>query len=354
MSITFRIGLGATALLALTATGASAQTIDPVFAGNYTWASLGSVPGVPTSYGGLNFLPGDPNTLLIGGSASLTAGAVYRIGLTRDAQNNITGFSGTGTLQASAPHVDGGVEFAGNGVLLVTTWPDNLLYQLRPGSAAPDHTTTLTDLGVSSSTGSVRIVPVGFAGAGRLKIISYSFSTWYDADLTLDGDTGLYNVALSQTLPVALSSGPEGAVYIAGTNPQFAHDSVLISEYNTGRISAYQIDANGDPDPTTRRTFMTGISGAEGAAIDPLTGHFLFSTYGGGNRVIVVRGFIPPPSCPCDTNGDAVLNSQDFFDFLTAFFSSAPSADFNGDTVINSQDFFDFLACFFTPPTGCQ
>ena len=36
--------------------------------------------------------------------------------------------------------------------------------------------------------------------------------------------------------------------------------------------------------------FITGLSGAEGAFIDPLTGDFLFSTFG-GNRVILVTGF---------------------------------------------------------------
>ena len=40
------------------------------------------------------------------------------------------------------------------------------------------------------------------------------------------------------------------------------------------------------------------MGGADGAFIDPLTGDFLFSTFGGGDRVIVVRGFartLPPP-----------------------------------------------------------
>jgi hypothetical protein len=54
--------------------------------------------------------------------------------------------------------------------------------------------------------------------------------------------------------------------------------------------------------------------------------------------------------CPADFNGDDTVNSQDFFDFLTAFFANQPSADFNSDQVINSQDFFDFLAAFFD---GC-
>ncbi len=55
--------------------------------------------------------------------------------------------------------------------------------------------------------------------------------------------------------------------------------------------------------------------------------------------------------CAADFNCDGVANSQDFFDFLAAFFAGTPNADFNGDGVVNSQDFFDFLTAFFG---GCQ
>src|SRR5262249_35190787 len=41
-----------------------------------------------------------------------------------------------------------------------------------------------------------------------------------------------------------------------------------------------------------------------------------------------------PAPCAADFNGDGRVNSQDVFDFLSAFFASSPSADFNADGAV--------------------
>ncbi len=47
---------------------------------------------------------------------------------------------------------------------------------------------------------------------------------------------------------------------------------------------------------------------------------------------------------PADWNNDGVVNSQDFFAFMTDYF--AVDADFNSDATTNSQDFYDFITAY--------
>jgi len=72
-----------------------------------------------------------------------------------------------------------------------------------------------------------------------------------------------------------------------------------------------------------------------------------------GGVVSMTGGFwaVALPRCSADINNDGVVSSQDFFDFISAFFSNNTLADFNSDGTITSQDFFDFIAAFFA---GCQ
>lgn len=282
------------------ATPCVGPTIGPAFAANYTCNDLGGPPGVPGPLGGLTFL--NNNTLLIGGSANTLSADIFSIGVTRGLGNHITAFSGLAASFADAPGVgfggiDGGLSFGPGGVLFYTSYSDNSLGQIKPGSTAPDKQTVLTPFGISSSVGTLVFVPGGFPGAGKFKIASFNSSDVYDVTLAPDGG-GTFNV-MDATQKVDLgSTGPEGIVYVAAGNPGFVVASVLVSEYSIGEVGAYDVDANGDPIPVSRRILVDNLFGAEGAVIDPLSGDFLFSTFGGGNQVVVIQGFIPPEPVP--------------------------------------------------------
>jgi hypothetical protein len=285
-----RVIAALTIALAL-ADSAAAQVIAPEFASDYTYLDLGGPSGVPGSLGGLSLKRNDPNTLLIGGSANGPSGAIHSIGLVRDAQNHIIGFDGVATVFATAPYIDGGLAYGPGGVLFATGYPNNTLMQYVPGAASPSKTISLSGLGIGSSVGSLGFVPSGFAGAGKMTIVSYNTGQFWSADLVGDG-SGTYDLA-NLALQATLGGGPEGVIWVPPGSPGFAGPSILVSEYGFGRIGAYDLDATGAPILASRRDFITGLSGAEGAFIDPLTGDFLFSTFGGGNRVVVVRGFAP-------------------------------------------------------------
>jgi hypothetical protein len=285
--------LAAMVLCCVNATTHAVIAIDPFYAGTYSYTDLGSVAGVPTNYGGIDFKPGDRDNIYLGGAANGSNGAVYKIPVTRNAVTSQIETFGAPTVFSTAPTIDGGLDFGPDGVLFYAGYSGNILGQIKPGSVMPDKTTVMTSAGVASSMGALQFVPTGFAGAGRLKLLSYNASRWYDATVSPDG-SGTFNISVNPAVNIALAGGLEGAVYIKNTNPLFADDSVLVAEYVTGVISSYEIDANGDPVASTKKSFMTGLSGALGASIDPYTGDFYFSTFGGGNKVVRVQGFLIP------------------------------------------------------------
>jgi hypothetical protein len=274
------------------ATMANAQTIDPFYSGNYSYVDLGSVPKLPPLYGGLAFKYDNPNKLVIGGDANAAGGNLYTIDVTRDGNGHITGFSGTAQYYATAPYNDGGVVFGPNNVLFASRWPVNEMAQYLPGSTAPDKIIDMSVLGVASSHAALNFVPAGFGGFGRIKLVSWSGGEFYDATISPDG-SGTYNLN-GVTQIATLSGGPEGFVYVPLGSALFANPSMIVSEYSAGSVATYEVDGNGNPIIASRRLFMSGLTGAEGAVFDPLTGDFLFSTFGGGNRVIVVHGFAVP------------------------------------------------------------
>jgi hypothetical protein len=274
------------------------------FASSYTLNNLGSIAGVPGYYGGITFK--DANTLLIGGDANSSSGAIYSVSLTRGGTNNsITSF-GAPTLFATAPNIDGGLAFGPGNVLFYTGFPNNVIGQIKPGSTTPDKIIDLSTLvpnNVASSVGSLAFVPSGFSGAGNFKIASYNAGTFYSASLVADG-SGTFDIQ-NVSDPLTLNAGsqlgpayPEGIAYVAAGNPLFTTNSLLLSEFLAGQISAFAVDSNGDPIVSSRQDFITGLSGAEGATIDPVTGDFLFSSFGSGNEIFQVQGFTSTTSQP--------------------------------------------------------
>jgi hypothetical protein len=287
-------------LAALLGAPANAQVpaLSPPFTSSYAVNVIGTPAGVPPRFGGLTLKAGTTDKLLLGGEANAATGALYEVTVARDPQGHISGFVGTATRYTDAAYNDGGVVYGPGNVLFLARWPVNELGQTKPGSTTTDKIISLGPLGIESSLVAQRFVPPGSPGSGRLKLVSYGGGAWYDATVTPDG-SGTYDlVGVKEVTASRLSGGAVGFVYVNRGSAQFTRSSLLVSEYSAGQVAAYEVDANGDPIVSTRRTFITGLGGADGAFIDPVTGDFLFSTFGGANQVVVVSGFAKPPPPP--------------------------------------------------------
>lgn len=274
------------------------------FSDHYACINLGSVPGLPTAYGGLTFKYDDPNTVLIGGGANDSTGRIYQIAVTRDVNRHITGFSGTTTIYPRSTsrigqYNDGGVAFGPGNVLFVARYPNNQVEQSKPGSTGVNKVVDLASLGVTTSVGSLAFVPQGFPGAGSMKLVSFPSGDWYHADYSPDGN-GTFNIN-SATLRTNIG-GAEGIAFVPPGSPAFAStSSALIAKYSSNTIIATPLDANGDPIVAQSQPFMTGITGPEGTAVDPVTGDLFISTSGTGDKIVRVSGFAVPPAAPIPT-----------------------------------------------------
>lgn len=290
------------ALAASDLSRAQAISISAPYSERYTLNDIGSVPGLPARYGGLTFKPKENDTLLIGGVANEATGEIYAIDVVRDANHHITGFAGTASVAVEGAFNDGGVTFGPLEVMFLARWPNNEIAQIKPESIVIDKLVDLTPLGVVSSPGGLTFVPSDHPRAGSLKTASWPTGEWYD--LTYQPDAlGTFDITAA-TQRATLPGGPEGFIYVPLNSPLFPARSLLVSEFSAGEVAAFELDDDSDPIIATRTPFITGLVGAEGALTDPLTGDFLFSTFGGGSRVIVVQGFTMPTGAPCAVDSE--------------------------------------------------
>lgn len=269
-------------------------TIAPTFASRYSVRTLLAAPGVIGSYGGLSFQLGSANTLLIGGGAETSSGKLYSIKVVRGAGKKITGFTGTATVLRDAPYNDAGLFYGPNSVLFFSRYPVNEIAQIKLGSFAPNKIIPLSPFGVSAPVSGFNIIPFGFTTAGKVKLVVYSSGTWYEGSLSADRQ-GTYNLTSVIAQPTSnLLGGSGNFSYVPPGSPLFSQPSLLVNEYSTGKVAAYRVNTKGDPLPTTRQDFLTGVSGVWGSTIDPQTGDLLVMGFGSG-AITIVSGFKAPP-----------------------------------------------------------
>jgi hypothetical protein len=315
------------------------QTLTAEFqTAGYTLTDLGSIDQLPPDYGGLTIRPDQPNTLYIGGYANEGQGTLYTVALVRDAvSHHITGFSGAAVVYFAAPNIDGGVFFAPNGTLLFTQYSQNHLGQILPDNSYV--TTLLDDYGISSSVGSVALVPYGYPGAGNLIFASYNAGILYNIPYTING-SGQY-ILSNKTAEVsidAIAPGPEGIAYIPAGSLAFPNLSMVISSYSNGTVIVFEVGADGLAVASTAREMVTELTGAEGALIDPVTGDFLFSTFGGGDKIIRISGFVPPSGI-----GDSPLMNNDGFKLYPVPTKGPLQLEFAGPNAAGCFEIFDMM-----------
>jgi hypothetical protein len=283
------------------ATTDTSVVIAAPFSENYRVFDLGSPPGVPGPLGGTVVRAGDPDTLLIAGDSESSNGAIYSIGVTRNACGHMTGFSGRAVQVAATPNVDANLVYASDTLLLYTMYRSNRIGQVLfgPGGAVtvgPE--LPLSPFGVASSVGGLGLVPAGLGSAtGRPRTLSWSSGQWNHVDLATDAADGRWVSVTGATAMAgsALPNGPGGFAYVPAGSPGFAAQSLIVSEWSASTVGVYEVDAQGDPMATTRRDFFSAIPRPWGAYFEPGTGDFLFLDWrSGSTRVYLVQGFAPP------------------------------------------------------------
>lgn len=272
------------------------------FENDYTVYDLGQIAGVPDPLSGITLKYGDPNTLLVAGNSESAESQIYEVAVTRGPCGHILSFDGTATPVAQTPFASNLSYFPGEDLLFYSAWPGYTLSQLPFGASAPTVQSDLTDFGLPANndegTGGIGFVPSGFgASAGELRMVTWPTGGWYRVALVANGAvaevTGITKIS-------DLPNKPGGFAYVPKGSPGFAADGIIIGEFDDDdpapdRVVAYRVDAAGDPLPASRREFLSTFPQPWSAYFEPLTGDFLFVSWGtGADHVYVIQGFAVP------------------------------------------------------------
>jgi hypothetical protein len=287
-------GLADACVLGLPPVPATGVTIAAPFREVYRAYQIGPVPGLRgTRYSGCLIDRHDRNLLYIGADSESPSGALYAIRVVRACDGHIVGFDGTARRIASTPYIDANLFFDRDGNILYSMWPTNQLAVLPPGADMPSQVLDFASVGVpaSASPGGVAFVPMGFTGAGELRIVGWPTYTWHRVTFTYAA--GRYTLR-SADARATLTQGSGGIAYVPPGSPLIDRPTIVMAEWSSS-VSFFDADANGDIVPSSRRPFLTGLTNAWGAYFEPVTGDFMFPSWG-GDQLILVRGFAQPPN----------------------------------------------------------
>lgn len=271
-------------------------TVSPPFDMVYKAYDLGAVPGLPaTRYGGCLIDRDDPNLMYIGVDSETPMGSIYAVNVVRGCGQHIIGYSGMARRVASAPYVDANLFYDRDGNILYSMWPNNQIAVLPRGAMAPSQTIDLDPLGIphNASPGGLAFVPMGFTGAGELRAAGWSDYGWFRVPYTYSG--GRYTLQAAERRAM-FTVGTGGIAYVPMGSPMIERASLVMAEWST-TVSFFELNANGDVRPETRRPFLQGLTNAWGAYFEPVTGDFMFPSWG-NDRVVIVQGFVAPPPPP--------------------------------------------------------
>lgn len=330
-----------------------AQTVAPFYATEYSLRDLGAVPGLLLSAGALVFKNDNPDRLVARFDDKFMTVTVQR-----NAEKRITGFSAPTVLSDAEGYISS-LAYGPNGVLFFSNASRAAIGEVRPGdtgiSRYVDGNTLIFNDAALGNIDGLAFVPAGFAGAGRLKILSNH--SWYDTSVSPDGN-GTYDIENPVSI-VSLPSVLEAAVYVPAGQAKFANASILATDSSGARVVSFEVNTSGDPIAATAKDVVTGFTQAMGLARDPVTGDFLMTSFGGGPIYLLARLAAAPPTVALTSPANnSAFGTKDQINLVATASVPAGSSGslvvefFDGATLIGTSREVPFQASVVIPTPG--